>query len=328
MLKCRKLGNQGLTVSELGLGCMGMNQSYGLPNEQESIRTIHRAIELGVNFFDTAEVYGPYTNEELLGKAIRGERDKIIIATKFGYKIENNKMAGLNSQPEHIKCAVDGSLKRLGTEYIDLLYQHRVDPEVPIEEVIGVLADLIKIGKIRFIGLSEAGVNIIRRANATYPVSVLQSEYSLWEHNLEIEIIPLLLELGIGLVPFAPLGRGFLTGHAKRAEDYPETDFRRKDPRFMGRNFDQNMEAAKIVRQLAVEKNATSAQIALAWLLQKGEFIVPIPGTKHVKFLEENIASCNIHLTPEQINTLDNTLPPGRFSGERYNPQQMSYINR
>src|SRR5260221_3647297 len=254
MLTTRTLGTQGLTVSALGLGCMGMSQSYGTSDERderESIATIHRAIELGVTFFDTAEVYGPYTNEELLARALAGQRDRVIIATKFGFKIENGAMAGMNSQPEHIREAVEGSLRRLQTNYIDLLYQHRVDPAVPIEDVVGVMADLVSQGKVRFLGLSEAGEQTIRRAHAVHPIAALQSEYSLWERNLEPQIIPLLRELGIGLVPFAPLGRGFLTGTVKRAEEYPERDYRRNDPRYPGENFDPNVRAASIVREMA-----------------------------------------------------------------------------
>src|SRR5258707_11913802 len=279
----RKLGNSNLEVSALGLGCMGMSFAYGTPDERdglESIATIHRAIELGVTFFDTAEVYGPYANEELLARALEGRRDRVIVATKFGFKIENGAMAGLNSRPEHIREAVEGSLRRLATDRIDLLYQHRVDPAVPIEDVVGVMSDLVSEGKVRFLGLSEAGEQTIRRAHAVHPIAALQSEYSLWERNLEARIIPLLRELGIGLVPFAPLGRGFLTGAVKRAEDYPEGDFRRNDPRYQGENFDANMRAAAVVSAVADAKGAKPGQIALAWVLHKGDDMVPIPGTK------------------------------------------------
>ena len=328
MLKKRKLGKQGLEVSELGLGCMGMSQSYGFPNDAESIATIHRAIELGVTLFDTAEIYGPYINEELLGRALQGKRSKVIIATKFGFDIVNGKMHGVNSHPAHIRQVVDNSLRRLGTEYIDLLYQHRVDPAVPIEEVVGTMAELVQEGKIRFLGLSEAGEDTIRRAHKTYPISALQSEYSLWERNLKPRIIPLLRELGIGLVPFCPLGRGFLTGTAKRSEDYPENDFRRGDPRLQGGNYDANMKVVSIVSNIADHKGATSAQIALAWLLHKGDDIVPIPGTKRRNYLEENIGAAEVTLTATDILELDNALPKGIVAGSRYNEQHMAFIDR
>ncbi len=331
MLSTRTLGTQGLTVSALGLGCMGMSASYGTPeerNEQESIATIHRAIELGVTFFDTAEVYGPFTNEELVGRALQSRRDSVVIATKFGFRIVDGKMTGLDSRPEHVREAVEGSLRRLNTDRIDLLYQHRVDPAIPIEETVGAMADLVREGKVRFLGLSEAGVQNIRRAHATHPISALQSEYSLWERNLEPGIIPLLRELGIGLVPFSPLGRGFLTGSAKRAEEYPENDFRRNDPRYQGENFDANMQAASIVREVASRKNATPGQIALAWLLHKGPDIVPIPGTKHRRYLEENVAAAEITLSAEEMRELDTALSPDHVSGPRYSPAQMAMVDR
>src|SRR6266852_5066487 len=309
----RKLGSNKLEVSAIGLGCMGMSFAYGAPEERdglESIATIHRAIELGVTFFDTAEVYGPYTNEELVARALNGRRDRVIIATKFGFKIENGAMAGLNSQPEHIREAVEGSLRRLQTDYIDLLYQHRVDPAVPIEDVVGVMSDLVSEGKVRFLGLSEAGEQTIRRAHAVHPIAALQSEYSLWERNLEPRIIPLLRELGIGLVPFAPLGRGFLTGSVKRAEEYPEGDYRRNDPRYQGENFDANMRAVSAVRDLAKQKGVTPGQIALAWLLHKGPDIVPIPGTKRRSYLEENVGAATVSLSDEEMSKLDAALSP------------------
>src|SRR5438067_4533950 len=308
----RRLGNN-LEVSALGLGCMGMSFAYGTPEERdgrESIATIHRAIELGVTFFDTAEVYGPYTNEELLARALKGQRDRVIIATKFGFKIEDGAMTGLNSRPEHIRKAVDGSLRRLATDRIDLFYQHRVDPAVPIEDVVGVMSDLVSEGKVRFLGLSEAGEQTIRRAHAIHPIAALQSEYSLWERNLEPRIIPLLRELGIGLVPFAPLGRGCLTGSVKPAEEYPEGDFRRGDPRYQGENFDANVRAASAVRELAARKGVTPGQIALAWLLHKGPDIVPIPGTKRRKYLEENVAAADVRLMPNEMAALDAALAP------------------
>jgi aryl-alcohol dehydrogenase-like predicted oxidoreductase len=322
----RALGTQGLVVSAEGLGCMGMSQSYGPADEQESLATIDRALELGIDFFDTAEVYGPYINEELLGRALRGKRDKVIIATKFGWKIEDGKPAGLDSK--HVRQAVEGSLQRLATDHIDLLYQHRVDPEVPIEEVVGTMAELVREGKVRFLGLSEAGEQTIRRAHAVHPITALQSEYSLWERNLEPRIIPLLRELGIGLVPFSPLGRGFLAGNVKRAEEYPEGDFRRGDPRFQGANFDANMRAASIVRDLGARKNATPAQIALAWLLHKGEDIVPIPGTKRRKYLEENVGAASITLSADEMATLDDALRPETIAGPRYNERAMGWVDR
>jgi len=335
MLTLRKLGSQGLAVSEIGLGLMGMSQAYGTAaerDERESIATIHRAIELGCFFLDTAEVYGPFHNEELLAQALTalgsGARDRVVIATKFGFNIVNGKMSGVNSDPAHIREAVEGSLRRLATDRIDLLYQHRVDPKVPIEDVVGVMAELVREGKVRYLGLSEAGVKNIRRAHAVHPISALQSEYSLWERNLEPEIIPLLRELGIGLVPFAPLGRGFLTGNVKRAEEYPEGDFRRGDPRYQGENFDKNRHAASVVQELAHDKGVTPGQIALAWLLNKGDDIVPIPGTKRRTYLEENVAAAEITLTKGEMTTLDAALAPEKVSGPRYNATTQATIDR
>jgi aryl-alcohol dehydrogenase-like predicted oxidoreductase len=336
MLTTRALDSQGLTVSALGLGCMGMTYAYGTPaerDERESVATIHRALELGVTFFDTAEAYGPYANEELLARALKafggGARDRVVIATKFGFTFDNNgAISGMDSRPAHIREAVEGSLRRLQTDHIDLLYQHRVDPAVPIEDVAGAMAGLVREGKVRFLGLSEAGEQTIRRAHAVHPISALQSEYSLWERNREPRLIPLLRERGIGLVPFAPLGRGFLAGNVKRAENYPEGDYRRGDPRYQGENFDANMRAASVVRDLAARKSATAGQIALAWLLHKGPDIVPIPGTKRRKYLEENVAAADVRLTPDEMATLDAALAPEKVAGPRYNEKQMAQVDR
>jgi aryl-alcohol dehydrogenase-like predicted oxidoreductase len=326
MIKKRILGTQGLSVSALGLGCMGMSEAYGAADEVESIATIQRAIDLGVTLFDTAEVYGPFTNETLLGQALRGRRDQVVIATKVGFRIEDGKASGVNSDPAHIRQAVEGSLRRLGTDYIDLLYQHRIDPQVPIEDVVGAMADLVRQGKVRFLGLSEAGVGNIRRAHAVHPISALQSEYSLWERNLEADILPLLRELGIGLVAFSPLGRGFLTGTAKRAEDYPPSDFRHLDPRLQGANFDANMQASRIVGDIASASKLTPGQVALAWALHKGDDIVPIPGTKRRSYLEQNVAAANVALDAAEIGQLDRAL--AQVAGPRYNEERMAMVDR
>jgi aryl-alcohol dehydrogenase-like predicted oxidoreductase len=336
MLPTRTLGTRGLAVSAIGLGLMGMTQAYGTDeerDERESIATIHRAIELGCTFLDTAEAYGPYKNEELLARALKdlgsGARDRVVIATKFGFEFDANGVnVGVDSKPAHIREVVEGSLRRLATDHIDILYQHRVDPAVPIEDVVGTMAGLVREGKVRFLGLSEAGESNIRRAHAVHPIAALQSEYSLWERNLEPKIIPLLRELGIGLVPFAPLGRGFLTGNVRRAEEYPEGDFRRGDPRYQGENFDANVRAASAVRELAARKGATPGQIGLAWLLHKGPDIVPIPGTKRRKYLEENVAAADLRLTPSEMATLDAALAPEKVSGPRYAAKQMAQVDR
>jgi aryl-alcohol dehydrogenase-like predicted oxidoreductase len=337
MVSKRKLGNQGLEVSEIGLGCMGMSQWYGATDDGESIATIHRAVELGVTFFDTAEVYGPFVNEELLGRALEGRRENVVVATKFGWRITGNtglhqsgpsKTDELDSRPEHVKEVAEASLRRVRTDYIDLFYQHRVDPAVPIEETVGAMAELVKEGKVRYLGLSEAGEAAIRRAHAVHPISALQSEYSLWERNLEAEIIPLLRELGIGLVPFCPLGRGFLTSATKRAEEYPEGDARRLFPRLQGENYDANLRAASIARDIAQQYNATPAQVALAWILSKGNDIVPIPGTKRRVYLEENVKASSLFLQAADVSRLDAAFEPGNIAGLRYPEQWNAHIDR
>jgi aryl-alcohol dehydrogenase-like predicted oxidoreductase len=335
-MQTRTLGRSGLEVSALGLGLMGMSQAYGSPeerDERESIATIHRAIELGCTFLDTAEAYGPYRNEELLARALAqlggDARDRVVIATKFGFRFDaNGAIIGVDSRPEHVREVAEASLRRLQTDRIDVFYQHRVDPAVPIEDTMGAMADLVREGKVRFVGLSEAGEQTIRRAHAVHPISVLQSEYSLWERNLEPRILPLLRELGIGLVPFAPLGRGFLTGAVKRAEEYAEGDFRRGDPRYQGENFDANVRAASAVRDTASRKGATAGQIALAWLLHKGDDIVPIPGTKRRKYLEENVAAADLSLSAAEMRALDAALAPEKVSGPRYAPAQQAMVDR
>jgi aryl-alcohol dehydrogenase-like predicted oxidoreductase len=310
----------------MGLGCMGMSASYGKGEESENIRVIHRALELGINFLDTAEAYGPYENEELLGKALRGRRDQIVLATKFGFKFDNGKLAGVDGTPANVKRAAEGSLKRLNTDYIDLFYQHRKDSSVPIEETIGAMAELVREGKVRYLGLSEVGPQTIRRAHAVHPISALQSEYSIWERGVEERILPLLRELHIGFVPFSPLGRGYLTGKIQSLTELSESDYRQHDPRFVGENFQKNLQILEVVKQIAGEAAAAPSQIALAWVMQQGSDVVPIPGTKRMHYLEENVAATRVNLTPAQLDRLNSL---ARItSGPRYNEVGMARVER
>ncbi|WP_028205451.1 aldo/keto reductase [Paraburkholderia nodosa] len=328
MLNTRKLGREGLVVSEIGLGCMGMSYAYGTPDDAESIATIHRAVELGCTFLDTAEIYGPFANEELLGRALKGRRHAVTIATKFGFRFDNG-VRGLDSRPEHIKEVIDASLVRLQTDHIDLLYQHRVDPAVPIEDVAGAVKDAIAAGKVRYFGLSEASVDTIRRAHAVQPVSAVQSEYSLFERGVEDKVLPALRELGIGFVPYSPLGRGFLTGNARRAEELPADDWRAaNDPRLQGSNFDTNVKLADFVRTLADEKSVTPGQLALAWLLKQGDDLVPIPGTKRRQYLEENVNAASVRLTPADLDRIRGFLAEHQTAGTRYLPPMLSHLDR
>ena len=323
----RSLGSQGLSASELGLGCMGMSEFYGTADEDESIATIHRAIELGVTFLDTADMYGPFTNERLVGKAIADRRDRVTLATKFGNeRLEDGTRLGVNGRPEYVRKACDASLERLGVEHIDLYYQHRVDPDTPVEETWGAMKELVEAGKVRYLGISEAVPETIRRAHGVHPITALQTEYSLWSRDVEDEILPTVRELGIGFVAYSPLGRGFLTGQIRRFEDLPEGDFRRSSPRFQGENFQRNLELVDRVKEIANEKGVAASQLALAWLLHQGEDIVPIPGTKRPKYLEENVAAVGIALTDEDLRRIEEAAPKGAASGERY--ADMSTVNR
>jgi len=329
MMQQRELGRSGLRVSAMGLGCMGMSEFYGGQNEEGAIATIHRALELGVNFLDTADMYGVGRNEELVGRAIRDRRDQVIIATKFGnMRGPEGQFLGVNGRPDYVRECCEASLKRLGVEVIDLYYQHRVDPNTPIEDTVGAMAELVSAGKVRYLGLSEAGAQTIRRAHAIHPIAALQTEYSLWSRDVEGEILSTVRELGIGFVPYSPLGRGFLTGQIKRIDDLEADDYRRNSPRFQGENFQKNLDLVREIEEMARAKQCTAAQLALAWVLAQGEDVVPIPGTKRPKLLEENVGALDIELAQADLDRLDQILPPGAAAGTRYAAPQMQSLNR
>ncbi len=326
-MQTRNLGQ--LEVSALGLGCMGMSEFYGDRDETESLATLDRALELGIDFWDTADMYGPFTNEELLGKSLQGRREKVTLATKFGNERRaDGGWIGINGRPEYVRSACEASLKRLRTDHIDLYYQHRVDPNVPIEETVGAMSELVSEGKVRFLGLSEAGANTIRRAHQTHPITALQTEYSLWTRDVEDEILPLTRELGIGFVAYSPLGRGFLTGQIQKFEDLDEDDYRRQSPRFQGENFEKNLQLVAKIGEMAQSHGCTSAQLALAWLLARGEDIVPIPGTKKRARLEENAGALETELSPQELAEIENIAPQNAAAGERYNASSMATLDK